>query len=83
MMLLKLYFTYVCLFIHGILCKVVFPKDGFKFNCGSNMCNYPLMYCDVVNGVCKYCSKHLCNTRDMLYTSLVTRTKFHSMFRWE
>jgi len=56
-------FIYFC---GGISCKVLLPNDGFKFNCGADICIYPLQYCDVANdGICKYCNEDLCNTEDV------------------
>ncbi|VDI04425.1 Hypothetical predicted protein [Mytilus galloprovincialis] len=38
------------------------PEDGFKFNCGFDICTYPIQYCDTEDKRCGYCSPDICNS---------------------
>ena len=41
------------------------PDPGFKFNCGNDLCTYPVQYCDVGENRCMYCSDDLCLLRNI------------------
>ncbi|CAG2186940.1 unnamed protein product [Mytilus edulis] len=38
------------------------PEEGFKFNCGFDICTYPTQYCDTEDNRCGYCSPDICNS---------------------
>jgi len=62
----KMFFAWVFISLfQGITSGVLFPDKGFQFNCGVDICTFPLQYCDTAKDVCKYCNKDLCNTDDV------------------
>ncbi|VDH90601.1 Hypothetical predicted protein [Mytilus galloprovincialis] len=38
------------------------PEVGFKFNCGFDICTYPIQYCDTEDNRCGYCSDDICSS---------------------
>lgn len=38
------------------------PEEGFKFNCGFDICTYPIQYCDTEDKRCGYCSQDICSS---------------------
>lgn len=42
-----------------------YPGRGFPFNCGQDLCTFPLQYCDTDDYRCLYCSDDLCHTKDL------------------
>ncbi|XP_063447548.1 uncharacterized protein LOC134727090 [Mytilus trossulus] len=53
------------LWISVVDCNVIMklsPEEGFKFNCGFDICTYPTQYCDTEDNRCGYCSPDICNS---------------------
>jgi hypothetical protein len=38
------------------------PEKGFKFNCGFDICTFPIQYCDTEDKRCGYCSEDICHS---------------------
>ncbi|OPL20951.1 hypothetical protein AM593_09599, partial [Mytilus galloprovincialis] len=45
----------------NVIMKLI-PEEGFKFNCGFDICTFPTQYCDTEDNRCGYCSPDICNS---------------------
>ncbi|OPL21317.1 hypothetical protein AM593_05969, partial [Mytilus galloprovincialis] len=48
--------------LKDLILVMTLPEVGFKFNCGFDICTYPIQYCDTEDNRCGYCSDDICSS---------------------